>query len=335
VAKGKHNAAVYCLSSRTHLLKECLGLFYENWNHKYDYPVYIHHFDQIYPQEFVDDIKNSISKNIFFHQIDYGVPSHISEKDLFYNRRYLRYVRKTFPISRIGYLHMEYFVSNLHKFGEKGCVVKELEKYDYIMRIDDDSWFKQRVEYDFFDYAVDTPIASGYSWCHENWRHEDTTESLWPFYLNYLKLNNIDVKDIKNEVLRNAALSQAEQVTFPQTVRITCGNLNIYNVRMLKDAGFSDWMNAVNEYGGNYKHRWGDIEILALFTGTMFEKPVHDLDLIKQGVYEPRLLSTELAPSIQKDELSTSLRLKNKAIDKLTKLAMKYRVLKKLGILNK
>ena len=46
------------------LLEECL-FFYIKIGTKYDYPVYIHHFDRIYSEKFKDDIRKKISKNIF------------------------------------------------------------------------------------------------------------------------------------------------------------------------------------------------------------------------------------------------------------------------------
>ena len=37
---------------------------------------------------------------------------------------------------------MERFVTNITSFGQIGCLGQDLEKYDYLMRIDDDSNFK-------------------------------------------------------------------------------------------------------------------------------------------------------------------------------------------------
>tara|TARA_R110001592_G_scaffold65693_6_gene201592 strand:- start:1414 stop:2340 length:927 start_codon:yes stop_codon:yes gene_type:complete len=299
---GKHNAAIYILSSRTYLLKQALEFFYTNWNDEYDYPVYIHHFDDIYTQEFIDDIRNNISENISFHQIEYGVPDHIPESELFYNRTYLPYVRASFPPSRLGYLHMEHFATNLHKFGEKGCLIKEMEKYDYTMRIDDDSWFKDKIDFDFFDFVVDKPIATGYTWHHEHWRHENTTENIWKFYLSHLEQNNISPSDIKDKELRETVLNASpEEVHFPKNLELNCGNFNVYNVKMLMSMGFEHWMNHVNEYGGLYKHRWGDIETLELFTRTKMEEPVHNFDLRNKGLYEPQINGWQLAPSVQSD----------------------------------
>ena len=130
----KHNAAIYILSSRVWALKYCLANMYRSFNARLDYPVYIYHFDDIYSKEFVLDIQNTISKNIHFIQVDYGIPLKIPEEELFYNRKHLTYVRQNFDEHRIGFLHMCNFVSNIHKH-------EELKQYDYIMRIDDDSLF--------------------------------------------------------------------------------------------------------------------------------------------------------------------------------------------------
>ena len=79
----KNNAAIYLLSSRVLLLEKSLKNLFENWNYQYDYPVYVHYFNDIYSKKFIKKINDEISKNIFFHQIDYELPVHIKEKDLF------------------------------------------------------------------------------------------------------------------------------------------------------------------------------------------------------------------------------------------------------------
>jgi hypothetical protein len=297
MSRGKHNAAIYLLSSRIEDLEECLRCLYKNWNNRHDYPVYVHHFDDIYSDNFISRINQNISKNIYFFQIDYGVPAHISEKELFYNRKYLEYVGKSFPRSRMGYLHMGHFVCNIHKFGFKGCLVKELEQYDYLMRIDDDSWFKENIEEDLFDYVQEVPIATAFMWNHCSQGHLDTREKLWTTYLKYLKEIDIQASDIKYQQLRNAVLADDE--ISMHTLKWTCGNLNIYNMKMLLSAGLDGWISRVNEYGGTYKHRWGDLEVLGLFGYTMFENPVCDLRLREKGLYQPKLPTSGFAPSVR------------------------------------
>ena len=128
-----HNAAIYLLSSRVKLLEECLYYLNKNWNYKYDYPIHVHHFDNIYSDAQKNKIRNRVSKNIFFHQIEYEIPEFIRTEDIFYNRKYLQYVKKSFSKKRLGYLHMEHFVINITSFGKKGCLVDELSQYDKLV----------------------------------------------------------------------------------------------------------------------------------------------------------------------------------------------------------
>ena len=61
----RHNAAIYLLSSRVLLLEQCLRNLHKNWNHKYEYPIHVHYFDDIYQDKFIEKINNTISKKFF------------------------------------------------------------------------------------------------------------------------------------------------------------------------------------------------------------------------------------------------------------------------------
>jgi hypothetical protein len=166
------------------------------------------------------------------------------------------------------------------------------------MRIDDDSWFNKPIDFDLFDFALDSPVVTAYTWRHETWRNDQTTEGLWQFYLKYLRDAGIDVSAIRNDSLRKAAITYNGQESFPTSIDISCGNCNIYNLSLFKASRFADWIEAVDLYGGQYKYRWGDIEVIALFTATEFDRPICDLNLVAQGLYEPQLPGTTFAPSI-------------------------------------
>jgi hypothetical protein len=191
---------------------------------------------------------------------------------------------------------MEHYVCNIHKFGEKGCLTKDLENYDYLMRIDDDSWFKEKIEEDLFDYVQTAPIATAFTWNHCHQGHLETRENLWKFYLSFINKKNIRANEIKDTRLRDAIISRDE--TKMHVLPWTCGNLNIYNMKMLIDAGIDEWIDEVNKFGGTYKHRWGDLEVLGLFGYTNFTNSVCDLNLRNQGLYEPKLPNTGYAPTM-------------------------------------
>ena len=292
----KHNAAIYLLSSRVKLLEDCLFFLFKNWNYKYNYPVHIHHFDDIYSENFKRKIKEKISNNIFFHQIDYGVPSHIEEKELFYNRKHLKYVRESFPKKRIGYLHMEHFVVNITHFGLRGCLVKELEKFDKLLRIDDDSFFKSEINFDLFDYVENNPFATGYTWSKYDYRVKDTREHLWNFYKDYIKKINAIPKNIQ---LKKAVENNNEKLM--HELQWSAGNLNIYNMKYFKNnPEWELYSYNVNKYGGTYKHRWGDIPCIGLFAYTHFDKPLVDLKLKDKNLYDNKFPSiySSIAPSV-------------------------------------
>ena len=56
------------LGARTQILKK-LKLFYENWNYKYDYPVYLHTFGKIISKQ-MKEINDNISKNIYLKEVE-------------------------------------------------------------------------------------------------------------------------------------------------------------------------------------------------------------------------------------------------------------------------
>ena len=291
----KHNAAIYLLSSRTLLLEKCLNNLFKNWNNKFNYPVYVHYFDNIYSQKYIEKINRTISKNISFHQIEYKVPDHIHEKDLFYNKKNLRYVRESFPKKRLGYLHGERFWTNLTSYGEYGCVINELKKYDFLMRIDDDSNFKGKIDFDLFDILKTKPIATAYMYNTYNYRVRDTRIGLWEFYKNYLKKYNYSPK---NKLLKKAVEENNEQIM--HSLYWTSGNCNLYNIQQFRKKPWDEYQEELNKFGGHYKYRWGDLETIGLFCYTHFEMSPHNFDLKKKGLYDdkfPTILSS-YAPGV-------------------------------------
>tara|TARA_B100000787_G_scaffold46012_1_gene33009 strand:- start:2313 stop:3314 length:1002 start_codon:yes stop_codon:yes gene_type:complete len=295
-SNGKHNAAIYLLSSRVKLLEECLLHLYKNWNFQYDYPIYVHHFDNIYSEEFKNRVKNNISSKIYFHQIDYEVPSFINETELFYNRKYLKYVRKSFSKKRLGYLHMEHFVTNITSYGKTGCLVNELRQFDKLMRIDDESYFKSKIEFDLFDVLDNYPFATGYTWSKYSYRELDTRENLWKFYKQYIS----DKKIIpKSKILEKAIKENDEKLM--HDLKWSAGNLNLYNMNIFKNnEQWDNYLREINNSGGTYKHRWGDIECIGLFGYTFFKTPIFDLKLKDKNLYNNKFPSifSDIAPSV-------------------------------------
>lgn len=291
---NKKNAAIYLISSRTKLLELSLKKLFKYWNGKYNYPVYIHYFKDIYSSRFKKKIKE-ISNNIFFHKIDYQIPSNINEKDLFYNRTEIPYVKRSFPKKRLGFLHTLRFMTNITSFGKVGCPVQELSNYDYLMRIDDDSNFMKKIDFDLFDVLEKYPVATGYMYNNFTDRMRDTRLGLWDFYKSYLKKFNYIPKNIQ---LRKAVEDDNENLM--HTLYWTCGNCNLYNIKAFLNSHWENYQKELNNFGGDYKFRWGDLEVITLFAYTHFDRDPYNFDLKKKGLYNdkfPTILSS-YAPGI-------------------------------------
>jgi hypothetical protein len=291
----KHNAAIYLLSSRTRLLELCLKNLFDNWNCNYDYPVHVHYFNDIYSKSLIKKINKKISNKIYFHQIDYKVPSHIQEKELFYNRKEIDYVKKSFPKSRLGYLHGERFWLNISSYGESGCLVKEMAQYKYLMRIDDDSNFHKKIDFDLFDKLQEYPVATAYMYNRVTTRVIETRINLWNFYKKYLKKYNYIPK---NKDLREAVLNDDESKM--HSLYWTAGNCNLYNMEMFKNSPWEEYLQECNYECGHYKYRWGDLETIGLFAYTHFDKAPYNFNLKEAGLYLdkfPSILSS-YAPGV-------------------------------------
>ena len=141
---NKHNAAIIILAARIPLLIEVLDKLHKNWNQKFKYPIYIHTFGKLINKTLKEKIERRFDVEIYFCEVQTKFPDHIPEEELYYNRTYLDYVKKSFPKKRSGYLHMCYFKTNITKFGNLGCLDKSLKKYDKLMFYDDDNELKKK-----------------------------------------------------------------------------------------------------------------------------------------------------------------------------------------------
>ena len=121
---------IHIISSRVKCLKFSLESFYKHFNSNYDLPVYIYYFDDIYSENYINDIHNSFSKNIKFIQLDYGIPPDLNFNDIYF-------IKQNNP-NRLGYHHMCNFWSNFYEYPKT-----EYNKFDIAMNFDDDSlWIK-------------------------------------------------------------------------------------------------------------------------------------------------------------------------------------------------
>ena len=274
----KLNAAIIILVGRPKLFKKTLRQFYKNWNDKYRYPIYVHYLREVLTDKEKLDLKKKY-KNIFFYRVYPKIPSHIQEKDLFYNRIYNDYAYTNFTKGRLGYLHVLYFTSNVASFGKTGCLSNEMSKYDYIMRLDDDAWFRKKIKFDIFKKTKNYQMASGKLTVTKSSQIHLTREKLFYFLKKYIAKNNIKVKNkILNLILQSNDEKNLYKLPYSQ------GNFEIYNMKVFKSKKFKKYIQSINKFGGQYRYRWGDYDITNLFLYMHYNNPILSLDF-PESVY--------------------------------------------------
>tara|TARA_E500000178_G_C16908347_1_gene701374 strand:+ start:62 stop:721 length:660 start_codon:yes stop_codon:yes gene_type:complete len=172
------------------------------------------------------------------------------------------------------------FASNITSFGKLGCISRKLKRYDYLMRIDDDSWFKKKINFDFFQKLKSYPMATGRLTITPGSYISLTREKLFDFLKNYVKKNNLEIKNKK----LNYILAQTDHTKL-NLLPYSLGNLDLYNIKVLKKKKFIEFIKSVNRIGGVYKYRWADYDLINLFLYIHFEKPIYDFAL-KKNLYE-------------------------------------------------
>jgi len=293
----KYNGCINILSSRKRCLPLCLKSLWDNWNHRYDYPVYVHYFDDVYnSQEYRRIVRENVSENIHFKPVPYDTPKHIKEEELFYNRKNLWYVAARFPIHRKGYLHMCHFYNNLY-----GYPNTEFEKYDYMLSIDDESLFLKEVPYDFFEvmsqrdemagaikvtHAKDKPPKQG---------NFDCRVGLWEHLQFYMKKYNITPK---SQFIKDLLEDPEAEKNFHN---FSYADSYVFKIELFRTPEWKQWNEELNANGGVYKYRWGDHILNSLFFLIHYGYTVYDFKTVDEGYHDQGGLRyiQEYAPSVK------------------------------------
>ena len=278
----KLNACVNLLSSRHRCLPSCLKSLWNNWNYRYDYPVYVHYFDDIYDsEEYREYIWEIVSKNIHFKSIPYKTPSFLKEEELFYNRKDIQYVRESFPIQRKGYLHMSNYFNNLYGYSNT-----EFEKYDYILSVDDESLFLKEVPYDFFEVlSKKDDMAGAIKVTHSHIKpprqgNFDCRVNLWNFLKEYMNKYNIEPK---SKFIKDLLTDPEADINFHN---FTYADSYVFKTALFKTPEWVQWNKEVNDSGGVYKYRWGDHILNNLFFLIHYGKSVYDFKTVDEGYHD-------------------------------------------------
>lgn len=261
MSNSSPSACLITISSRNVAVKHSLASIWDHYNHLHDYPVYVHYFDDIYDDEEVQQqIVGDTGQKVIFKSVPYKTPAHIPKEELFYNQN-LWYAKTRFPINRKGYLHMCNFTCNMY-----GYENTELHKYDYIMTHDDDAGFVRPISFDPVAVMEQRPEMLGAFSLRQALKngiphqgHRDTMHTMWEFTKGYIQKHNITPPDKALESLLTdpEANEHFFYLEWPDTYVIKSA--------MFETSTWKTFIGAVNEYGGNYKYRWGDCAIFGIY----------------------------------------------------------------------
>lgn len=269
----KLKAAVIIPSGRPYLLENTLNCFYKFWNNKYNYPVFIHTLGEKYTEPEKKYFQKKF-RNLEFFTVKPYLPKNLKQNEFFYNRFYNSYAYNSFGIRRLGYLQSIYFGSNISSFGKEGCLSKKLSKYDYIMRIDDDAWFKKKIDYDLFKKMGKFPMATGRLGVYKKKILPMTRENLFLFLKKYIKKNKIK---IKLKLVRDIFKSNNEEDL--NRLEYSLGNFDVYNMKYFKSKKFANFISSVNNLEGQFRYRWADYDITNLFVYIILGKKIKSYEL--------------------------------------------------------
>lgn len=288
-------SCIFLISARKNMLPKSLYYCDLNYNKRFNHDIIIFYhgnkYDDIKYRNYIKSINPKT--NYIFHKLELKLPDNVKEEDLFYNKTHIPYVKKDFPKSRVGYLYANYFWNNFMNF-------KELDNYDKLIRIDDDSWFKKKIDYNIFEKMEESKklCGCGYSWNHHHHRVLDTRKNFYNWIKEYVNKYNIDVKsnilkkcleEGENDIIDNRKCNKKFHA-----MKQLCGNFNIYNRKMFKLQEWKQYNKEFNDYAGGFKYRWGDCEVISFFYYIHIGESFFDLNLKEKGIYLNALPGTRM-----------------------------------------
>ena len=257
----------YCMLHRYNSFEKLIENIKKNTG-LYDIKFYAFSFKD----SFNNNTKNKLENNINNLKIEYikkNIPKFIKEKDLFYNKKHLNYVKTSFPKSRINYCHMNNFVSEPSK-------IPYINKYEITIQFDDDIWFLKKIDFDFnlFKKNPIKKIVTSHTHIDDILKRRETKLGLFEATRDYCLKNKITPKF----GLLADAIKYDDIELFHKLPWTSC-SFNIYKMSIFQNNEWEDWIRYIKSTGGIFINRWGDQEIIGTYCYIYFEDPILDLNL--------------------------------------------------------
>jgi alpha 1,2-mannosyltransferase len=274
-------AIVYLAQNTTHdpqygrdsrsLLEQSLDLLFQNYNDKFQHDVLIFH-----EGDFTERHQRQIAKGrsaIKFHEVHFELPTFLSAED----------VPEVINGYRVGYRHMiRFFAVQLFD------IMQDL-RYDWFMRMDDDSFLHSTIRYNLFEFMEKNGYEYGYRVDVRGW--EGNAMGFGDAALAYLAAENQIVPTFFGEHLSYAPLKvQLKNLIKVLLMRLGSrrprrispaieydhwgyyNNFFITKIAFWKRPDVQAFMRHFDRIGGWYKYRWGDANFQSVALQIFLEK---------------------------------------------------------------
>lgn len=230
---------VLCQESDIHNVIHLVQQFEFNFNKHYNYP-YIFFNNNPFTLKFKHEINKYTSSLIEFAQIDnehWRLPEWID---------HMRLLKSLWHIGfSIGYRRMCRFYSGFfHKH-------KLTLKYDYFMRLDDDSKFNDYIERDPFIRLASKRIKYGFAISTND--REYTMPSLWTSVLKWANTSNIDLNRSNNSI---RFVSNDQGRTLDPVLCMFYNNFEMASFELFRSREYEKYFEYLDKTGGFFYERW-------------------------------------------------------------------------------
>ncbi|ELU17833.1 hypothetical protein CAPTEDRAFT_54547, partial [Capitella teleta] len=241
-------AVIYILTKihRQKLLMRALDSIYQNFNHRFNYPIIIFHEKEFTAK--IPQIQTETRNKIYFQEIAFAEPD---------------FMKRSIPenitcSSSIGYRHMCRFHSKMlyhHPI---------IRGFEFLFRLDDDSVLLSQIHYDIFVFMRKNNITYGYK--TTSFDQPRCTTGLWEITGHFINVTGV-------------------KPTFDNTwkpLKLFYNNFEVSRSALWLSREYSAYINYLDHTGGVFYHRWGDAPIKSLAV-SMFvhENQTHQFTDIK------------------------------------------------------
>lgn len=253
---------------RTHL-KTSLYFLFRNFNSKYKYPVLIFHegdYDLASQEDVLMSVRASCRSCVNFHTLDkedFEIPAHIDKDRL----------RSIIALKPVPYwrndkyrLMCRWWVKHMHKY---------TQNYEYVMRMDDDSYIEEPIQKDLFEFMKEKKALYASNIVHTDcalccYGMKEFFEKKFPgkehadFFKQAFLQSKIPTRAIQFHTFRSV-LSINKAVSEPIGDELVAWSpIMYYNNFFITDTAFwrrddvQELIDEIDKNGSIFYYRWGD-----------------------------------------------------------------------------